>query len=174
MSKELRWKILGFGMLVLMTGVSASVLLFFYAFLMKGQWLFFLCGAGLSLAVFIVIKILLLGVDDEANLRYSAALWELFEGAFGWMWLGVAGISIVMLIGALFFGGAWPDLLVCVLVGGLFKWQMSVASTYKAGAAFKRDLIKKGMSREQARDAWIAEIRGKPHPHDSPPSERAE
>ncbi|OGB90414.1 MAG: hypothetical protein A3G35_01110 [candidate division NC10 bacterium RIFCSPLOWO2_12_FULL_66_18] len=159
MRKLTRWTTLSYGLLLLIAGSIASVALFFYAFLTGRSWSPFFWAFGLLIALVVVMKVIALGLDDEANLRLAGAIAELLEGTFGWMWIGVAGLSVLMFFRALLFRGAWSDFFVCLLVSGIFKWFMSWSMNTKRGAVFKKDLVEKGLTKEQAREVWIAEMR---------------
>ncbi|MFQ5892855.1 MAG: hypothetical protein ACE5H5_00935 [Nitrospinota bacterium] len=145
---------------LLLIGLLASVLLFLYALLFGGPWHLFFWAAGLSLALAVAIKLLALGVlDDERQLLVAAILWQLIGGAFGWTWMILAGASLVLFFKALFFGGAWSDFFVCLLASVACEWLTRYSMTTRVAAMFERELVEKGLTKEEARRVWIAGAR---------------
>jgi hypothetical protein len=159
MGKGLQWKTYAYGLVLLIVGLGVSVILFLYAFINKGPWYPFFWASGLSLAFLITMKLLALNLDDKRNLDLAAMQSEALSGAFGWMWMGVAGISVVVFFRALFFAGAWSDFFVCMLVSGVLKWFMNWANNMKAGTVFKRRLVEQGMTKEGAREVRLGQLR---------------
>ncbi|HAM57173.1 MAG TPA: hypothetical protein DDZ42_22855 [Candidatus Rokubacteria bacterium] len=163
---------LGIGV-VLLIGLLASVLLFLYALLFAGPWLPFFWAAGFSLALVAAIKLLALGVlDDERQLLVAGMLSELLGGTFGWTWMALAGASLVLFFKALFFGGAWSNFFLCLLASGACKWLTRYSMTTKEAAMFKRELVEKGMTKEEAREVWIARAREMIQRRNLPASDR--
>jgi hypothetical protein len=168
--KTFGWWALGLGGLLLL-GLFASVVLFLYAVLFTGPWLLFLWGAGLSVALIVAIQLVSLSVlDDKRQLDVSAMLAELIGGAFGWIWLVLAVASLVLLLKAMFFVGLWSAFLVCLLASAWCKWLTRFSITRKQAAMFKRELVERGLTKAEARQALIARAREIIQQRKAPPS----
>jgi len=142
---------------LLLIGLLASVLLFLYALLLGGPWIPCFWAAGLSLVLAVAIRLLAFSVlDDKRYLDAAAMLAELMGGAFGWTWMALAVASVVLFFKALFFGGAWSNFFVALLASGACKYLTRHQMTIKQASMFKRELVEKGMSKEEARRVWIA------------------
>jgi hypothetical protein len=141
-------------------GLVATVIFFLWGLLFTGSWVPFFWSAGLSLALVVAIKLLALRVlDDERQLLVSGMLWELLGGVFGWTWIALAVASVILIFKTMFFGGAWSDFFVCLFASAACKRLTRFAMTTQAAATFKQELVTKGMTKEAARQVWIARAR---------------
>lgn len=159
---------------LLLAGIAslASVALFLYAFIFGAPWSPFFWVAGLSLALLITMKLIALHtLDDKRQLDLAAMYWELLSGVFGWTWIPLAVASLVLFFKALFFGGRWSHFLVCLFASSVCKWQMATSMNAKQGAIFKRQLVERGLTKEEAREVWISEMRAQLHPRNRPRSD---
>jgi hypothetical protein len=71
--------------------------------------------------------------------------------------MALAVSSFGLFVWALFLGGSWWSFLYCFLASAACKILLQVSLGWKEGAMFKRALVQKGMSKVEARRAWIAE-----------------
>jgi hypothetical protein len=105
----------------------------------------------------VLAKLASLTLDSAAQMNVSGMLWELFGGVAGWAWMILAACSFGLFVWALFFGGSWRRVFYALLASGLCKIVLRWTLPFKEGAMFKRELVLKGWSKEDARRAWIAE-----------------
>jgi hypothetical protein len=169
--EKIPWSAFGYAILLLAVAFTATVLLFLYAFLLAGPWSPFLWAAGFSLAAFMIIKLIALAaLNDKRQLDLAAMYWELLGGAFGWTWLPLGILSLVLFFKALFLGGRWSHFLISLLASSVCKWQMTTCINSKEGAIFKRELVEKGMTKDEAREVWISEIKRRLNARTTPPS----
>jgi hypothetical protein len=142
----------------LVVGLFVAMLSFLYSVLLGGPWTTFLWSGGLSLALIFGIKFVsIVKLDDKRQLLVSAMLWELLGGVFGWTWIVLALASFWLFVRALFFGGNWGSFFIALVASGASKRLYSYSDIASQAAAFKKPLIEKGLAKEQARKAWIAE-----------------
>jgi hypothetical protein len=87
--------------------------------------------------------------------RTKLVLLELIAGLFGWTWLIAGAFAIYFLIMALAFNGSWKPIIAAVLVGGIAKWLAKGFADHKNRVAIKADLVKKGLSPQDAREALM-------------------
>lgn len=137
---------------------SLAVLLsFLYVVLLAGPWTPFLWSAGVFLGLMILAKLASFYFDPAAQMHVSGMLWELFGGVAGWAWMVLALSSFGLFVWALFFGGSWRRFFYAFIASAVCKLVLRWSLPWKEGAAFKRALVLKGLSKEEARRAWIAE-----------------
>ena len=149
--------------LVLFLGVpillaSVAVLLsFLYVVLLAGSWTPFMWATRTFLGLLILAKFASLSLDPVSQMHASGMLWEIFGGVAGWGWMLLALPSFGLFVWALFFGRSWRSFLYCFLAAGACKILLRWSLPFKEGAMFKRALVQQGMSKTEARRAWIAE-----------------
>jgi hypothetical protein len=137
---------------------SVAVLLsFLYVVLLAGSWTPFLWAGGTFLGLLLLAKLTSLSFEPVGQMHISGMLWEIFGGVAGWAWMILAVSSFGLFVWALFFGGSWWSFLYCFLASAACKILLRWSLPFKEGAMFKGALVKQGMSKTEARRAWIAE-----------------
>ena len=137
---------------------SLAVLLsFLYVVLLAGPWTPFLWSGGVFLGLLIAAKVASLSFDPAMQMHVSGMLWELFGGVAGWAWMILAASSFGLFVWALFFGGSWRRFFYAFAASAVCKLVLRWSLPWKEGAMFKLALVQRGMSKAEAREAWIAE-----------------
>ncbi len=68
----------------------------------------------------------------------------------------VAGAAaIYFLVTAVGFEGSWTSLIVALVISGFLKWLAGGFLDHKKRVAFEADLVEKGLSPDEAREAWL-------------------
>ena len=87
---------------------------------------------------------------------------ELLEGIFGWRrllvelgWFVAGASAIYFLAMAVGFEGSWTLLIVALVISGLSSWLAGGFLDHKKRVAFEADLVVKGLSPDEAREAWL-------------------
>lgn len=144
-------------LIITLLGAIAS---FLYVILFGGPWTPLLWTVGVSFGLVMVIKFVAFArFNDKTQLIFASMLWELLGGVTGWTWMILAVSSFVLFIRAIFFGGTWRAFFVCLVASVTCKALTRYTLIWQEGTMFKRGLVEKGMSLEEARRAWIAEAR---------------
>ncbi|MGF1609519.1 MAG: NfeD family protein [Kiloniellales bacterium] len=85
---------------------------------------------------------------------------ELLSGLFGWVWIG-GGIAALVFAGlALFSDWSWWNVLYAAIVSGVAKWLARGFLDNQKRVAFEADMVSKGMSPKEARQAWLEAYAG--------------
>ncbi len=85
---------------------------------------------------------------------------ELVGGIFGWGWLIAAAAALYFLVMVAFFEGAWTPVIVALVVSTLSKWLARGIEDHKRRVAFEADMVAKGLSPDEAREAWLKAYTG--------------
>ena len=64
---------------------------------------------------------------------------------------------LVMAVG---FEGSWTPFIIALVVSGLSKWLARGFEDHKKRVAFEADMVAKGLSPDEAREAWLKAYTG--------------
>jgi hypothetical protein len=97
--------------------------------------------------------------------RSKLVLLELVGGLLGWTWIIASLASVYFLVAALAFNGRWSSLFWAVGIGAVAKWLARGFNDHQKRVAYEAELVSRGLSPEQAREAWLkAYTQGVPAP----------
>lgn len=97
--------------------------------------------------------------------RSKLAVLELVGGLFGWVWIIASVASIYFLVAALAFNGRWSNLFWAFGTGVVAKWLARGFNDHQKRVAYETQLVSRGVSSEEAREAWFkAYTQGAPSP----------
>ena len=94
------------------------------------------------------------------SMKRKLMLLELVTGVFGWGWLIAGAFAIYYLVMAIGFEASWVPFIVALVVSGIAKWLARGFKDSKQRVAFEADLVAKGLSPEEAGQAWVEAYAG--------------
>ena len=82
-------------------------------------------------------------------------LLEVVGGLFGWGWILASLVGVYFLFVAITFGGSWVNCLIAFGTSATCKWLAGGFIDNQKRVAFETQMIRRGMTPEQAADAWL-------------------
>ena len=89
------------------------------------------------------------------ELRTKLVCLELLGGIFGWAWIVASVAALYFLVAAIFFDSAWSRFFWAFGIGVVGKWLAKGFRDNQLRVAFVAELMKKGLSREEASREWF-------------------
>jgi hypothetical protein len=94
------------------------------------------------------------------NSKGQLIVFELLSGLFGWVWIGSGIAALAFAALALFGDWSWWNVLFAVIVSGVAKWLARGFLDNQKRVAFEADMVSKGMSPQEAGQAWLEAYAG--------------
>jgi hypothetical protein len=86
---------------------------------------------------------------------------ELVAGIFGWGWILASLAALYFLATAIFIDSPWSPFFWAFGIGAVSKWLARGLRDSQLRVAFVAELMKKGLSREEASKEWVERYIGR-------------